>query len=74
VHFHRNEKNKGSKNINKAFFFNKNPHLGNNLPFVYELFPDARFIWIYRGLPSVAASLKRILNRNVTGLKKRMRK
>lgn len=59
------KKNKGNKNLNNAFFLNKNPHLGNKLPFVNALFPDARFIWIYRDMPSVAASLKKILNRNV---------
>jgi hypothetical protein len=59
------KKNKGSRNINHATFLNKNPHLGNKLPFVNALFPDARFIWIYRDMPSVAASLKKILNRKV---------
>lgn len=59
------KKNKGSKNINHASFLNKNPHLGNKLPFVNALFPEARFIWIYRDLPSVTASLKKILNRKV---------
>ncbi|MCB9100050.1 MAG: sulfotransferase [Anaerolineales bacterium] len=39
-------------------FLNKNPHLCNKLPFVNGLFPDARFIWIYRHLPQVVASLK----------------
>lgn len=59
------KKNKGSKNLNRASLLNKNPHLGNKLPFVNALFPDARFIWIYRDMPSVAASLKKILNRKV---------
>lgn len=59
------KKNKGNKNIKDAIFLNKNPHLGNKLPFVNALFPDARFIWIYRDMPSVAASLKKILNKNV---------
>jgi hypothetical protein len=59
------KKNRGSKNIDNAFFLNKNPHLGNKLPFVNALFPDARFIWIYRDMPSVTASLKKILNRKV---------
>lgn len=40
-----------------AVFLNKNPHLCNKLPFVDALFPDARYIWIYRSLPSVVASL-----------------
>jgi hypothetical protein len=59
------KKNKGNKNIKDAVFLNKNPHLGNKLPFVNALFPDARFIWIYRDMPSVTASLKKILNKNV---------
>lgn len=42
---------------NDAVFLNKNPHLCNKLPFVDALFPDARFIWIYRHLPSVVSSL-----------------
>lgn len=54
-------KNRAGKNINNAFFLNKNPHLCNKLPFVRALFPDARFIWIYRDMPSVAASLKKLL-------------
>jgi len=40
-----------------AVFLNKNPHLCNKLPLVDALFPDARFIWIYRKLPSVVSSL-----------------
>jgi len=40
-----------------AVFLNKNPHLCNKLPLVDALFPDARFIWIYRHLPSVVSSL-----------------
>jgi hypothetical protein len=59
------KKNRGRKNINQSFLLNKNPHLGNKLPFVNALFPDARFIWIYRDMPSVTASLKKILNRKV---------
>lgn len=59
------KKNKGNKNIKDTIFLNKNPHLGNKLPFVNALFPDARFIWIYRDMPSVAASLKKILTKNV---------
>jgi len=43
-----------------AVFLNKNPHLCNKLPFVNALFPDARFIWIHRPLPAVAASIKRL--------------
>lgn len=58
-------KNKGNKKMKNSLFLNKNPHLGNKLPFVNELFPDAKFIWIYRDMPSVTASLKKILNRKV---------
>lgn len=59
------KKNKGNKRMKNALFLNKNPHLGNKLPFVNELFPDAKFIWIYRDMPSVAASIKKIFNRKV---------
>ncbi len=48
----------GCSNPEEAFFLNKNPHLCNKLPLVDALFPDARFIWIYRQMPSVVASLK----------------
>jgi hypothetical protein len=43
-----------------AAFLNKNPHLCNKLPLVKALFPDARFIWIKRGLPQVVASVERL--------------
>lgn len=43
-----------------AVLLNKNPHLCNKLPLVKSWFPDARFIWIHRGLPQVAASIKRL--------------
>jgi hypothetical protein len=56
-------KNKGTKNLDTSIFLNKNPHLANKLPFINSLFPNSRFIWIYRDMPSVAASLKKILNR-----------
>lgn len=48
----------GCKKPEEAIFLNKNPHLCNKLPFVDALFPEACFIWIYRHLPSVVASLK----------------
>lgn len=48
--------NSSGKSLN-AVFLNKNPHLCNKLPFVDALFPDARFIWIYRHMPSVVSSL-----------------
>jgi len=44
----------------RAVFLNKNPHLCNKLPLVKALFPDARFIWISRGLPQVVASLEQL--------------
>ncbi|MFB3161502.1 sulfotransferase [Neobacillus sp. 179-C4.2 HS] len=59
------KKNRGSKNVKHACLLNKNPHLANKLPLVNVLFPDSRFIWIYRDLPSVTSSLKKILNRKV---------
>lgn len=43
---------------------NKNPHFCNKMPFINGLFPDARFIWIYRDLPSVVASMKKLFNDN----------
>jgi SAM-dependent methyltransferase len=43
-----------------AVLLNKNPHLCNKLELVMALFPDARIIWIYRHLPQVVASLKRL--------------
>lgn len=43
-----------------AVFLNKNPHLCNKILLVKSLFPDARFIWIYRHLPQVVASIKRL--------------
>lgn len=50
--------NKSSKGI----FLNKNPHFSNKMPFINGLFPDARFIWIYRDLPSVTASMKKLFH------------
>lgn len=44
------------------FFLNKNPHLCNKLPFVAAIFPDARFIWMFRDLPFVVASLKALFD------------
>lgn len=41
-------------------FLNKNPHLSNKLGLVTALFPDARIIWIYRHLPQVVASIKKL--------------
>lgn len=43
-------------------FLNKNPHLCNKMPFVNGLFSDSRFIWIYRDLPSVTASMKMLFD------------
>ena len=53
------QKNLGNKNKN-AIFLNKNPHLCNKLFFVNELFKESKFIWIYRDLPDVVASLKNL--------------
>lgn len=53
------ERNLGNKSVS-ARFLNKNPHLCNKLSFVNALFPDARFIWIYRDLPRVVASLRKL--------------
>jgi hypothetical protein len=50
-----------------AVFLAKNPHLCNKLPFVKALFPDARFIWISRGLPDVVASLRNLFARHEPG-------
>jgi 2-polyprenyl-3-methyl-5-hydroxy-6-metoxy-1,4-benzoquinol methylase len=55
------QKNLGNKN-NDALFLNKNPHLCNKLFFVNELFKESKFIWIYRQLPDVVASLKRLFS------------
>jgi len=43
-----------------AVLLNKNPHLCNKLGLVKAMFPDARFVWIHRGLPQVAGSVKRL--------------
>jgi hypothetical protein len=43
-----------------ATFLNKNPHLSNKLPLVEALFPDARFVWIFRDLPQVVTSVRRL--------------
>ena len=53
------QKNLPGKNKD-ALFLSKNPHLCNKLAFVNALFSDSRFIWIYRDLPSVVASLQRL--------------
>ena len=45
-----------------ATFLNKNPHLCNKLEMIMALFPDARIIWIYRDLPQVVASLKKLFS------------
>ena len=45
-----------------AIFLSKNPHLCNKLFFVNELFNESKFIWIYRGLPDVVASLKKLFS------------
>ncbi len=52
------------KKSNDGTLLNKNPHFCNKMPFVNGLFPDARFIWIYRDLPSVVASMKKLFNDN----------
>jgi hypothetical protein len=44
-----------------ARFLTKNPHLCNKLPFVEQVFPKAQYIWIYRNMLDVVASLKRLL-------------
>jgi SAM-dependent methyltransferase len=44
-----------------ARFLTKNPHLCNKLPFVEQIFPRAQYIWIYRNMLDVVASLKRLL-------------
>ncbi|MEW4267084.1 sulfotransferase family protein [Priestia aryabhattai] len=54
------KKNKSKNGV----FLNKNPHFCNKLPFLNALFPDARFIWIYRDLPSVVASMKKLFDDN----------
>jgi hypothetical protein len=41
-------------------FLNKNPHLANKIGLVNALFPDSIFIWIYRPLVQVVASLKMV--------------
>lgn len=43
-----------------ARFLNKNPHLSNKVELAHAIFPDAQFIWIYRDLYRVTASLKRL--------------
>ncbi|MFC7394395.1 sulfotransferase family protein [Scopulibacillus cellulosilyticus] len=54
---------KKRKNKN-GIFLNKNPHFCNKMPFLNALFPDARFIWIYRDLPNVVASMKKLFDDN----------
>lgn len=55
------QKNLGDKNTN-AIFLSKNPHLCNKLFFVNELFKESKFIWIYRHLPDVVVSLKKLFS------------
>lgn len=54
--FERELKNKSLE----SRFLSKNPHLCNKLSFVNELFPDSRYIWIYRDLMQVVTSLKKL--------------
>ncbi len=55
-------KNSEGKNLD-AQFLSKNPHLCNKLPFVDRLFPiEARFIWIFRDLPCVVFSIRRLFD------------
>ena len=50
-----------SRKDSGARFLTKNPHLCNKLSFVEEVFPKAQYIWIYRNMLDVVASLKRLL-------------
>jgi len=56
--FEERYKQNNVKKLSDARFLNKNPHLCNKLEFVDALFPDAQYVWIYRLLPFVVASLK----------------
>ena len=53
------DRNRGSR-AGGGVFLNKNPHLANKLPFVQALFPEARFLFIVRRLPTVVASIKKL--------------
>ncbi|RDW16410.1 hypothetical protein CWR48_17370 [Oceanobacillus arenosus] len=55
---------KKKKKNEDGTFLNKNPHFCNKMAFVNGLFPDARFIWIYRDLPNVVASMKKLFDDN----------
>lgn len=57
--FSQRMQNKNNKS-KQAVFLNKNPHLSNKLFFVHKLFPQAKYIWIIRDLPRVAASVKKL--------------
>jgi hypothetical protein len=48
--------------VHGATLLNKNPHLSNKLPLVRALFPDSRFIWTFRDLPQVVASIMRLFS------------
>lgn len=55
------EKNRNDKSADSRFL-SKNPHLCNKLFFVDKLFPKAKYIWIYRDMIQVVASLKKLFH------------